>query len=121
MKPKPNHRLIFKVILIGALIALLSYLFHPGVGQFAVLFNGEPVAEPLVRFAALPSFLVILFLTSLLALLLFLGMGVMMFMGALLLTLALAALLVPYFWPMLVIIFLIIALTSVSHDHKDRF
>ncbi|MEQ1637227.1 MAG: hypothetical protein ABL903_11080 [Methylococcales bacterium] len=114
MQPKRNKSLITKVLIIGLVIALLSYLFHPGVGQFALSLNGEPVAEPLVRFAAFPSFLVVLFLTGLLTLLLFFGIGVMMFIAALLFALALSTILLPYFWPMLVVIFLIIALTSVS-------
>ncbi len=112
MTPKRNHKLITKIFIIGIVTALLGYLFHPGVGQFTVLFNGEPVAEPLVRFAALPSFLLIMSLTGLLMLLAFLGMGVM----ALFVALLLGVILVPYFWPLLVIIFLTIALASVDHN-----
>jgi hypothetical protein len=119
MKPKRNSTLITKVLIIGAVIAVLSYLFHPDVGQLMVSFNGQPVADPLVRFAAVPSFLLMMFLTGLLMLLLFLGVGAMMFIVVLVAAFAFGVMLVPYFWPMLVIIFLIIALTAVSHDEKE--
>jgi hypothetical protein len=116
MHAKHNEKLMVKVLIIGAVIALLSYLFHPGVEQFTLSLNGEPVADPLVRFAALPSFLVILCLTGLLMVMLFLGIGVMVFIISLVVALAVSAILLPYFWPMLVVIFLIIAFMSVGHD-----
>jgi hypothetical protein len=114
MSSKPNHSLLIKVLFIGVMIALLSYLFHPGVGQFNLSINGEPVAEPLVRFAAFPSLFLILLLTGFLMLLLFFGVGIMMFIIALLVSLSLGAFLLPYFWPMFVIIFLMIALMSMG-------
>lgn len=120
MNSQRNNSLITKVLLIGIVIAVLSYLFHPDAGHILVSFNGQPVADPLVRFAAIPSFLVVLCLTGLLMLLLFLGVGIMMFMGALLFSLGLDVFIVPYFWPVLVIIFLIIMITSVNHHPKDR-
>ncbi|MGJ0486262.1 MAG: hypothetical protein ACR65R_17260, partial [Methylomicrobium sp.] len=78
-----NMRLITKVLIIGALIAVLSYLFHPDVGQLSVMINGQPVAEPLVRIAAIPTFLMIMGLAAILTIMLFLGIGVFMFLGAL--------------------------------------
>jgi hypothetical protein len=63
MEKKPNNKLIAKILFIGVFIAILSYLFHPEIGQLSVMMNGEPVAEPLVRFAAIPTFLVIMVLS----------------------------------------------------------
>lgn len=88
MQQKRNKKLIVKVLIVGAIIAILSYLFHPGVGQFSVMLNGEPVAEPLVRFAAVPTFLLIMIITGTLMVLLFLGVGVFMFMFAMFVALA---------------------------------
>ena len=112
MKPQPNHNLITKVLIVGLVIGILSYLFHPDVGQFSIMMNGEPVASPLVRFAALPTFLVIMLITGILMALLFLGMGVFLFMVATFVALLGIAIIVPFFWPILLIIFLIIALMS---------
>lgn len=111
-----DMRLIIKVFIIGALIAVLSYLFHPDVGQLSVMINGQPVAEPFVRIAAIPTFLVILGLASLLTIMLFLGIGVFMFLGALFIALMVCILLAPYFWPVLVMIFMLIAVMSISHE-----
>lgn len=111
-----NNRLIIKVLIIGALIAVLSYLFHPDVGQLSVMVNGQPVAEPLVRIAAIPTFLLIMGLAVILTILLFLGIGVFMFLGALFIALMIGIVLAPYFWPVLVLIFLLIAVMSMSHD-----
>ena len=66
MQHKHNNKLITNVLIIGGVIAILSYLFHPGVGQFSVMLNGEPVADPLVRFAAIPTLLIIMAVTGLL-------------------------------------------------------
>lgn len=107
-----NIKLITKVLIVGGVIAILSYLFHPGVGQLSVMINGEPVAEPLVRFAAFPTFLVIILITSLLMVLLFLGVGVLLFLIAIFVAFAVCLVIAPYFWPVLVIIFLIIALMT---------
>ncbi|MDD1623562.1 MAG: hypothetical protein LUQ56_03070 [Methylococcaceae bacterium] len=101
-----------KVLIVGLVIAILSYLFHPDVGQFSIMMNGEPVADPLVRFAAIPTFLVIMLITGVLMVLLFLGVGVFIFMAATFIALLGIAVAVPFFWPILLIIFLIIALMS---------
>ncbi len=112
-----NSKLITKVLIVGLVIATLSYLFHPDVGQFSIMMNGEPVADPLVRFAAIPTFLVIMLFTGVLMVLLFFGVGVFIFMAALLIAFAGLAVALPFFWPILLIIFLIIVLTSISHNH----
>ncbi|MDD1630837.1 MAG: hypothetical protein LUP91_01370 [Methylococcaceae bacterium] len=101
-----------KVLIVGLVIAILSYLFHPDVGHFSIMMNGQPVADPLVRFAAIPTFLVIMLITGVLMVLLFLGVGVFIFMAATFIALLGIAVAVPFFWPILLIIFLIIALMS---------
>jgi hypothetical protein len=112
MEHQNNHTLITKVLIVGLVIAILSYLFHPDVGQFSLMMNGKPVADPLVRFAAIPTFLVVMLITGVLMVLLFLGVGVFLFMAATFIALMGIAIAVPFFWPILLIIFLIIALTS---------
>jgi len=112
MEHQPNNKLMTKVLIVGLVIAILSYLFHPDVGQFSIMMNGEPVADPLVRFAAIPTFLVIMLITGVLMVLLFLGVGVFIFMAATFIALLGIAVAVPFFWPILLIIFLIIALMS---------
>jgi hypothetical protein len=118
MQHQRNTKLITKVLFVGLVIAILSYLFHPDVGRFSIMMNGEPVADPLVRFAAIPAFLGIIFITGVLMVLLFLGVGVFIFMAALFMAFVVIAFAEPFFWPILLIIFLIIALTSFSHNHK---
>jgi len=112
MEHQHNKKLMIKILIVGLLIAILSYLFHPDVGQFSIMMNGEPVADPLVRFAAIPTFLVIMLITGVLMVLLFLGVGVFIFMAATFIALLGIAVAVPFFWPILLIIFLIIALMS---------
>jgi hypothetical protein len=118
MKNQENNKLIRKVLIVGLVIAILSYLFHPDIGQFSILMNGEPVANPLVRFAAIPTCLVIVLITGVLIALLFLGVGVYLFMVALFIALLVIAIAVPFFWPILLIIFLVIVPMSFSHNHK---
>ncbi len=117
MAQKRNIRLITKVLIIGAAIAVLSYLFHPEVGQLSVMINGQPISEPLVRIAAIPTFLVIMGLAVILTIMLFLGIGVFMFLGALFIALTVCIMLAPYFWPVLMMIFLLIAVMSISHEN----
>ena len=118
MEHQRNNKLMVKVLIVGLVIAILSYLFHPDVGQFSIMINGQPVADPLVRFTAIPAFLVIMLITGVLMLLLFLGVGVFMFMAATFIALLAIAFAVPFFWPILLIIFLIIALMSFGHNQK---
>ncbi|NOT84210.1 MAG: hypothetical protein HOP02_05360 [Methylococcaceae bacterium] len=115
MERKNNIRLMTKILTVGLVIAILSILFHPDVGQLSMTYNGEPIADPLVRFAAMPTFLLMMGLTAFLTLMLFFGIGIFFFMGCLLLALMASVVIAPYFWPMLVIIMLIIALMSFSH------
>jgi len=113
-----DKHLITKVFFVGGLIAFLSYFFHPDVGQFSVMINGEPVADPLVRFAAIPTFLVIVSATAVLMLLLFFGIGIFLFFSALLFAFVVCAIMAPYFWPVLAIVFLIIALMALSNSNN---
>jgi hypothetical protein len=82
MEQQGNHNLLIKVLVVGLVIAIFSYLFHPDVGQFSLMMNGTPVADPLVHFAAIPTFLVIMLITSVVMVLLFLGVGVFITMAA---------------------------------------
>jgi hypothetical protein len=118
MKHQNNKKLVTKVLLVGIVIAILSYLFHPDIGQFSIMMNGEPVANPVVRFAAIPTFLVIILITGVLIALLFLGVGAYIFMVVTVIALLGIAITVPFFWPILLIIFLIIVLMSFSHNYK---
>ena len=118
MEHQRKNKLMTKVLMVGLVIAILSYLFHPDVGQFSIMMNGQPVAEPLVRFAAIPTFLVIIFITVVLMVLLFVGVGVFLFMAAIFVAFAGIAVVEPFFWPILLIIFLIIALTSFGREDK---
>ena len=112
MEQQRKTKLMIKVLVVGLIIAVFSYLFHPGVGQFSIMMNGEPVAHPLVRFAALPAFLVIMLITGVLVTLLFLGVGMFIFMAAAFFALLGIAVVAPFFWPVLLIIFLVIVLMS---------
>lgn len=112
MNHKRNNHLVTKILLIGALIAGLIYLFHPEAGQFSVVINGEPVSDPLVCFAAIPTILAVLFFTGILIVLTFFGVGLLVFLGAWLFMMLGVFIVAPYVWPMLVIIFLMIALMS---------
>jgi hypothetical protein len=76
------------------------------------MMNGQPVASPLVRFAAIPTFLVIMLITGMLMALVFLGAGALLFMVATFIALLGIAVVMPFFWPILLIIFLFIALMS---------
>lgn len=89
-------KLLIKVFAVGMVIAILSYLFHPEVGQFSLMLNGSPVAEPLVRFAAIPSFLVIMLVTGVLMVLLFMGVGLFIFLIAIFMALLGIGFLVPF-------------------------
>ena len=118
MEHPGKTKLITKVLIVGLVIAIFSYLFHPEVGQFSIIMNGAPVANSLIHLAAIPSFLVIMLITGVLIVLLFLGVGVFLFMAAAFVALLGIAIVVPFFWPILLIIFLIIALTSFGPNGK---
>jgi hypothetical protein len=110
--------LILKIVLLGLLLALLAYVFHPGVGHLSLTINGEPVAEPLARIAAVPAFLAILLLTGILAGLVIVGTGTFLLIGLVLLGTAGIALAVPYFWPVLVIVILAVCVASLGGREK---
>jgi hypothetical protein len=117
----PQHRknhLILKIIILGGLIAALVYLFHPGVGQFGLLVNGEPVTDPLFRLAAIPALLVVLFFIGILVFMAILGVGMFMFMLTLGFSMLGILLIAPYFWPVLLMLFLVIIIMS-SGSPKD--
>ncbi|MDO9170019.1 MAG: hypothetical protein Q7U18_13165 [Methylobacter sp.] len=118
MQQKHSKNLIVKVLIIGIIIAVLSYVFYPGVGQFSVMINGEPVADPLVRFAAVPTFLLIMMVTGVLMVLLFLGVGVLMFLGVIFAALIGIFIMAPYFWPVLVIVLLMVILMTLGNGNK---
>ncbi len=118
MEHKRNTTLITKVLIVGVAVAILSYLFHPEVGQLSVLVNGKPIAGPLVHFAAIPTFLLVMGLSITLTILLFMGVGMFMFLGTLFFALTVFIVMAPYFWPVLVLIFLVIALMSFGHERN---
>jgi hypothetical protein len=119
MRQKHNKKLIVTVLIVGVVIAILSYFFHSDVGQLGVMINGEPVAEPLVRFAAGPTFLLIMIITGVLMMLLFLGVGVFALLFVMLIALMGIFIMVPYFWPVLVIVLLMITLMTVGNGTKN--
>jgi len=110
--------LILKIALLGLLLALLVYVFHPDGGHVSLTINGEPVTAPLARIAAVPAFLAILLLTGLLAGLVILGMSTFLLIGLVLLGAAGIALAVPTFWPVLVIVILAVSLASLGGSEK---
>lgn len=116
MRQKTDKKLIPKVLVIGAVIAVLSYLFDPGVGRLSVMLNGDPVAEPLVRFAAVPTFLLVMMITGVLMVLLFLGVGVFMLLAVMFVALIGVFIIAPYFWPVLVIVLLMMTLMTVGNN-----
>lgn len=119
MSPNQNSSLIFKILVIGGIVAALVYLFHPGVGQFSLIINGEPVAEPLFRFAAIPALLAVMFFTGILMVLAFLGVGMFLFMAVLVFILFGIFFVAPYFWPVLAIIFLVIIVMSIDNKKNS--
>jgi hypothetical protein len=116
MQDNRKTHFIIKILLVGGLITSLIYLFHPETEQFSVIINGEPVANPLIRFAAIPTILTILFFTGILMVLAFFGIGLLMFICAFLFIMLVVFIVAPYFWPILVIIFLMIAIMSFSEN-----
>jgi hypothetical protein len=110
--------LILKIVLLGLLLALLAYVFHPDGGHVSLTINGEPVTDPLARIAAVPAFLAILLLTGLLAGLVILGAGTFLLIGLVLLGTVGIALAVPTFWPVLAIVILAVGLASLGDTGK---
>ena len=81
--------------------APLVYFFHPSVKHI----NGQAIANTVSRFAALPVLLTVMSFTAILVFLAFLGVGMVIFMAALVFMLLGTFIAAPYFWPMLAIIF----------------
>jgi len=119
MAQQHKTHLILKTLLIGGLVATLIYLFHPDVGAFSLIINNEPIADPLVHFAAIPTLLIALLLMSVLMLLAFLGVGLFIFIAVLGFSMFGMFLIAPYVWPVLVIIFLIILFMSWTEPKDD--
>ena len=119
MSQQRNNHLILKTLVLGGFIASLVYFFHPDVGQFNLIINGEPVADPLIRFAAIPTLLITLLFTSILMVLAFMGIGMFMFMLAFVFTTLGVFMVAPYFWPVLAIIFLIILFMSFDSNKNN--
>jgi len=94
------------------------YFFHPEVNQFSLVINNEPVADPLIRFAALPTLIVSSLFIAILMLLAFLGVGIFIFITALVFIIVSVCFMVPYLWPLLAFIFIVIAIMSVG-SHKN--
>lgn len=115
MSEHQNFYLILKIIFIGGLIAALVYYFHPGVGTFNLIINGEPVADPLIRLAAFPTFLFTLFFAAILIFVAFLSIGLFTFFLVLVLLMLGVVLIAPYFWPVIAMIFVLILLMSVGN------
>ena len=80
------------------------------MGTFNLVINGEPVADPLIRLAAFPTFLFTLFFTAILIFVAFLGIGLFTFFLVLVLLMLGVVLVAPYFWPVLAMIFVLIIL-----------
>lgn len=112
MNTTAKSGLIIKILVIGAFLALLAYLFHPGVGDFRVFINGEPVSTSAAYFAALPTLLLIGLFIGILIALVFLEAGMILFIAFLFLGIIAIAFLIPYFWPVLVIVMLTLLLAS---------
>ncbi len=119
MQYNRNTHLIIKILLFGGFITTLIYLFHPEAGQFSLEINGEPVADPLIRFAAIPTLLTVLFFTGILMVLAFFGIGLLIFISVFLFMMLAVFIVAPYFWPVLVIIFFMIALMSFSNKKSS--
>ncbi len=102
----------------GVFIAILVYVFHPAVGQLNLTINGEPVTGTLAPLASLTTALLVLVITVVLGMLMFFGVGLLLFLGAMLIGIFGIILVAPYFWPMLVIIFLVIGLMSIGGNNS---
>lgn len=109
-----RHYLISTLLIIGVIIAVLSYLFHPDVGVFKLIVNGQPVDNPIIQFAAIPSALIVMLIIGIISVLLFMGVGIFIFFISLFFAMLGVFLIAPFFWPVLVIIFLMFALMSVG-------
>ena len=111
---RKNSALVLKILLLGLLLALLAYMFHPAVGQLTLTVNGAPVADPLARIAAAPAFIAILLLGVILAGLVIVGVGGLLLVGFVVAGAVLITAALPYFWPVLVVVMLAVGLGSLG-------
>ncbi len=118
MQTNRNSQLLIKILLMGILVVGLIYFFHPDTGQFSIFINGQPVADPLVRLAAIPTILTVLFFTGILMVLAFFGAGLLIFLGVLFFFMMGIFFMAPFSWPLLIIIFLMIVLMSFDNNEK---
>ncbi|MCK9608262.1 MAG: hypothetical protein M0R33_17595 [Methylomonas sp.] len=107
-----NSHLLVKILLLGGVLAALVYLFHPDVGQFNLMINGRPVAEPLFRLAAIPALLLVMLFIGILSALAMLGVGMLMFIGVLGFALLGILIVAPYFWPVLLLFLMLLLILS---------
>lgn len=112
---QPHYPLITTVFVMGVIVAILSYLFHPDVGFFKLIVNGQPINNAILGFAALPSALAVIVISGVLAVLLFEGVSLVLFWIALFFALFAVFLVAPFFWPVLIVIFLMFVLLSPRH------
>ena len=114
-----NTGLMIKTLMIGGLLAVFAYFLHPGIGNFSVILNGEPIAEPMALFTAIPTFFLLILLTFILMVLALVGMGFFLFLIVLMFGVAGFILVAPYFWPVMAIVFLTIILTSFGSTNSN--
>jgi len=112
MPQRSNFNLILKILFIGGLISAVVYYFHPGVGTFSLVINGQPVADPLIRLAAFPTFLFTVFFAAILMFVAFIGIGLLTFFLVLVLLMLGVVMVAPYSWPVIAFIFVIVMLMS---------
>ncbi|WP_426994137.1 hypothetical protein [Methylomonas sp. CM2] len=120
MPRSPNRHLLFATLLLGLLLASLIYAFHPEVGEFNLTINGQPVASPLFRLAAIPTLLAVFALFGILAVLALVGVGMMLFFAALGFALLGVFLIVPYSWPLLLLFGLLFVGLVSSGNPKNK-
>jgi len=80
MTTPKSHKLVSTMLIIGLVIVFLSYLAHPDVGQFKVFINGEPTAEPWFQLAIIPTVLIVFSIIAIFSVLVFLGIGMLLFL-----------------------------------------
>ena len=98
----------------------MVYLFHPGSGQFSLIINGEPVSNPFIQLAAIPSLIAVLVFALIIALLVFLGVGLYVFFGVVLFAFIGVFMFSPYTWPLLLTVFIIIIVISAGNTNSSQ-
>ncbi len=98
----------------------MVYLFHPDTGQFSLIVNGEPVTNPFIQLAAIPSLIVVLVFALIIALLVFMGVGLYVFFGVVFFAFFGVFMLSPYTWPLLLTVFVIIIVVSTGNTNSSH-